>query len=64
MILYHGEFNFPFIPILNLKLLKRFKATSGSKRSIMFFLSDRDEFEIRLKKPTDGNDAKDPLSRN
>ena len=36
----------------------------GSKRSIRFFLSDRDDFEIRLKKPTDGNDAKDPLSRN
>jgi hypothetical protein len=36
----------------------------GSKRSIRFFLSDRDDFEIRLKKPTDNNDAKDPLSRN
>ena len=36
----------------------------GSGRPIRFFLSDREDFEIRLKKPTDNNDAKDPLSRN
>ena len=36
----------------------------GSQRPLRFILSNRDDFEIRLKTPPGGNDAIEPISRN